>query len=192
MRNYRNLALATALATLTTGAAQAVPVQWDAAVGGNDHWYELIIHSGITWTASNAAATSSSHLGEVGYLASITSVAEQVFLNTLNPANLNAWLGGTDAATEGTWEWTTGEAFAYTNWNIIEPNNLFNEDYLLGWWVHDQWNDLSENLSGFFVQAYVVEYNDAGVAPIPLPAGLPLVLGALGLLGLVGRRRKAS
>ncbi|WP_456388640.1 lectin-like protein [Profundibacter sp.] len=187
MRNYRNLALATALTALTAGAAQAVPVQWETSAGGNDHWYDVVI-SFLTFGAANTAATSSSHLGETGYLASITSAGEQSFLNSLNPFNLNSWLGGTDSTTEGTWEWTTGEAFTYTNWYGGEPNDYRSgEDNLVGWWGGDRWNDLNNVAVS---TAYVVEYGN--VAPVPLPAGLPLILGALGVLGIVGRRRKVG
>lgn len=35
----------------------------------------------------------------------------------------DAWIGGTDAAVEGTFTWVTGEALAYTNWRAGEPNN---------------------------------------------------------------------
>jgi len=187
MGNCRNLAFVAALAALTSGAAQAAPVQWETSAGGNDHWYEVVFGS-FSWDTANTAATSSTHLGETGYLASITSALEQTFINSLNPNNARAWLGGTDAAIEGIWEWTSGEAFAYSNWYSGEPNNYYGEDHLVGWWVGDQWNDWDRsNLSS----AYIVEY-DVGVAPIPLPAGLPLVLGALGLLGFASRRRKAS
>ena len=34
--------------------------------------------------------------------------------------------------------------------------------------------------------------DDFSIAPVPLPAGLPLILGAAGLLGLAGFRRKGA
>ena len=188
MMNNRKLALATVLAALTAGSVQSAPVQWSAGVGGNDHWYEVVIGRPTTWNFANTSATASTHLGQTGYLASITSALEQTFLNGLNTSSIRAWLGGTDAAVEGTWEWTSGEAFTYSNWYTGEPNNYYNEDYLIGWWNGDTWNDYREV---HVAAAYIVEYNP-GVAPVPLPAGLPLVLGALGLLGFAGRRRKTS
>ena len=69
--------------------ANAAPVQWSVADGGNDHWYEVVwLGIGqITWNTANSSATSSSHLGQTGYLATITSAAEQaVALAGLFPA----------------------------------------------------------------------------------------------------------
>ena len=187
MNSKVKTALAATALALAAGTAQAAPVQWTAGSGGNDNWYEVIFGtSSLTWSSANALATSSTYLGATGYLASVTSAAEDAFLNTLNPNNVRAWLGGTDAAVEGVWEWTSGEAFTYTNWAGGEPNNLYNEDYLTGWWTGTNWNDLPDGTWRGYVTAYVVEYQ---VAVVPLPAGMPLILGALGLLGLVGRRR---
>ena len=33
------------------------------------------------------------------------------------------WLGGTDKIKEGTWSWTDGSPFEFTNWSRGEPNN---------------------------------------------------------------------
>ncbi|MHA6262533.1 lectin-like protein [Arenibacterium sp. CAU 1754] len=180
--------------------ANASPVQWSVADGGNDHWYEVVwLGIGqITWDTANSSATSSSHQGETGYLATITSAAEQAFLNTLNHAftlanghnsyYVTAWLGATDLQQEGSFQWVTGEAFSYSNWNAGEPNDYYGEDYLQGWWSGDKWNDCD---GGCGTHKYVVEYN-AAPAPVPVPASLPLAAAGLGLMGLFGRRRKAS
>ena len=34
-----------------------------------------------------------------------------------------AWLGGNDRTSEGTWEWSNGEAMSYTNWGPREPSS---------------------------------------------------------------------
>ena len=95
------------------------------------HEYEVIIAEGITWTAAQAAV---GVLGAGWYLATITDAAEQTFANSLLPTGLvdrsHFWLGGSDAAVEGTWTWVTSEIFGYTNWWGGEPNNQGNEDYL--------------------------------------------------------------
>lgn len=189
-------ALALGLAT----QANATPVQWSSADGGNDHWYEVVwLGQGqIDWNTANAAASSSTHEGQTGYLATITSAAEQVFLNALNHAfasshghnsyYVTAWLGGNDVASEGNFEWVTGETFGYTNWASGEPNDYYGEDYLQGWWSGDKWNDCD---GGCSTHKFVVEY-DSAPAPIPLPASLPLAAAGLGMMGLFGRRRKAA
>jgi len=41
----------------------------------------------------------------------------------------NLWIGFTDQASEGTWEWISGEAVTYTNWASGEPNDANGEDY---------------------------------------------------------------
>ena len=41
-----------------------------------------------------------------------------------------AMIGLNDAASEGTWEWVTGEPFSYANWDGGEPNNQGDEDYV--------------------------------------------------------------
>ena len=50
------------------------------------------------------------------------------------------WLGLNDAATEGTFVYTSGQPFTYANWDTGEPNNSGNEDYVAmysgnGFWV---------------------------------------------------------
>jgi len=49
------------------------------------------------------------------------------------------------------------------------------------------WSDVSQSAEGFVIDN-LVNTGDA-VAAVPLPAGLPLLAGAFGLLGLVRRRR---
>ena len=71
--------------TLMAGTAFAAPVQWSSAVGGNDHWYEFVVPTNqISVVDAEATAESSSHMGLGGYLATITSAAEQAFLNGLD------------------------------------------------------------------------------------------------------------
>ena len=184
------LAAVCAASALLAGAAQGAPVQWNSGAGANGHWYDIVF-SALTWGQAEAAAASMTNLGQTGYLATVTSAEEQAFLNALNPNNTGAWLGGTDQNVEGTWEWITGEAWTYNNWYSGEPNDQFGEDYLAGWWSGTTfWNDLpGPNYAGSNIRAYIVEYNTAAV---PLPAGLPLLIGALGVLGLAARRRKAG
>ncbi len=180
--------------------AQAAPVEWSPGSGGNGHSYEIVIGS-LSWTeARDAAATGG------GYLATVTSAAEQDFLDALymprsvyNDGDFQfatLWLGGSDAEEEGVWRWVVGPesgqliSAGYTNWAPSEPNEFIEgEDYLGGWYRVDngsQWNDLP-NMLGQELRGYVVEYSpDPDV--IPLPATLPLLAAGVVAIGLARRR----
>jgi hypothetical protein len=180
------LAIGTVLAALGAGGAGAVSVQW----GG--HWYEYIPATDITWTDANSAATG---LGAGWNLASITSADENTFVISLLPntpsERMHVWIGGRDEAAEGTWTWTNGDPFSYTNWFGGEPNNTGDEDYLaydfrVGSWA---WNDAPNDVHGAYpsvvtVGGYVVEN------PVPVPAAAWLLASAmLGIAGIARRRK---
>jgi len=73
----------------------------------NGHYYKVVNHgSSITWSDAKTAAEASTFNGLSGYLASVTSYQENNFID--EKAGVNAWLGGTDADTEGCWKWSGG------------------------------------------------------------------------------------
>jgi gliding motility-associated-like protein len=85
-----------------------------------------------------------------GKLVSINTAAEQAFINSLGIAQI-AWIGGSDAVTEGTWILPDGTTMTYSNWASGEPNNnLNNEDYLQIY-TTGQWNDGTPNNNLFFI-----------------------------------------
>jgi len=169
---------------------QAAPMQWAFADGGNDHFYELISNSGfINWTDARDAAKARG-----GYLATITSEAENVFLTALSffeGEHRESWIGLNDAATEGQFEWITGEAVSYVNWAPGEPNNdprFDGEDYAIlnpPPEAAGTWNDLPNNPQR--VTFYLVEY-DQDPSEVPEP-GTWLTFAA-GLAALVQFRRR--
>lgn len=89
-----------------------------------------------------------------GHLATVTSYRESAVIRQLleNGAWGEYWLGATDEAWEGKWNWVTGEDFAWTDWNSGQPDNYSGNDegeenYLtVGSSFSYQWND--RNLSG--------------------------------------------
>lgn len=113
-------------------------VQWTAASGGNDHYY-AVLDNDLFWTEADSAAAALSHANRNGYLASVTTPAENSFiLNVVldnvgsQPAILDQfWLGG--IWIDSLWFWTTGEAWAYSNWADGEPNNIGIETVAAMW-----------------------------------------------------------
>ena len=76
-----------------------------------------------------------------GHLATITSAAENAFITSRFDGSERIWLGGSDAMSEGSWQWVTGEPWSFSGFGEGEPNDLApGEDYLeLG--EGGVWND---------------------------------------------------
>jgi choice-of-anchor C domain-containing protein len=154
-------------------AAEAV--QWTAANGGNGHWYKYVPDP-LVWADARQAA-----LNEGGYLATVTSLPENNFVQGLKDPGTAAWLGGSDEGHEGIWQWVdgaeagrtfsigqAGQTGFYHNWWGTEPNNAGageNVVYIDGGGF---WTDVDENLvqpAQFGANGYLVEfsYHKSGV-----------------------------
>src|SRR5215216_5095252 len=72
----------------------------------NGHYYEFI-QTDTIWDDARDAAAGSTFLGLTGYLATITSLSEETFVESLLPTTsvTNYFLGGSDAGAEGVWLW---------------------------------------------------------------------------------------
>lgn len=163
---------------------QASPVYYP----GTGHSYEFISGT-FTWDQAKAAAEALSYNGAQGYLATLTSNGEDLFIRNNFSSEVikfvGPWFGaiwdGSASGPTGGWSWVTGETFSYTGWNAGEPNHLSGEDAIH--FSNGGWNDILRGRTDAI--GYFVEYN-AGT-PVPIPA-TALLLG-LGLLSLAGVRK---
>lgn len=159
-RRRNGLVLACGMIGLVSQLASAEPVQWQ----GNGHWYEVVVvpEPGLAWHEAEAAAEAAG-----GYLATLTSAAENQFVYDLTVSTPGAWqmsaewavgplLGGYQdrnaqdySEPSGGWRWVTGEPWSYTAWlqePYSQPDNRYgSEDYLFYWGYPNQimptWND---------------------------------------------------
>ena len=106
----------------------------------SNHKYELFDYS-VTWTQAYKICEKKG-----GHLVSVTSSNENDLLMNLMQqySKSRCWLGGT-LFNKGTWYWTNGEPFDYTNWNTGEPNNENNIEYytcmIITSTTKGKWND---------------------------------------------------
>jgi hypothetical protein len=180
---------------LAASAVFAAPVRWS----GNGYYYEMVDDASLTWTQAKAEAEARTYLGVPGYLATLTSAAEQQFVETLLvPRDYEAylWIGGFQLPGSpepaGGWTWVTGELWDYTHWATghlpwlgDEPSDPGNGQDVLVMWFDNRFGQFGEWADHFdstehLVVGYVVEY-----VPEPATLGL-LVAGGLSLL----RRRR--
>ena len=132
------------------------------------HYYEYVSTT-LNWTSAKAAAELKNLYGLQGYLATVTTQAENDFIQEKLAAD--GWIGGTDTYEENKWIWATGPengtqfwqgidtgyTLTYSNWNSDEPNNSSDEDYLQIYSSgssQGKWNDLSSSET----LGYIVEY----------------------------------
>lgn len=194
----KNLGLALAIGgAMISGSASAAPILWDTADGGNGHYYELVTTS-LNWGDALATAGTFSHLGNQGYLVTLTSAAESTFVRN-NLTSASFWAAGSDADQEGVWKWMSGPELGvvfwnngpnaeYNGWNGGEPNNVGNEDGLMANWNGITWNDAPQS-SGL---QYIVEYNAPAVGGIPEPSTWAMMILGFGAAGAAMRRRRVA
>lgn len=179
----------------------------------NGHSYSLTA-TAVDWQSAESEAVS---LG--GHLVAINDASEQQFIVDTFLVGENEtrafWIGFTDTASEGVWEWTSGDPATYTNWYdyppYTEPNDGGSfcsepcpEDYGTINWHYAFYGYTNEyvwaNYPGIAAKG---KWNDTPInstpqavlyqgiielPAVPLPAGVWLFGGALTCLAALRRK----
>ncbi len=145
----------------------ALPAGWLAF---GDRYYQIVA-APAAWNVARAAAQAAG-----GDLVVINSAEENEFLMTaLETAGVQAaWIGATDAATEGAWRWIDSSLLSagYRNWNAGEPDDAapgqdvaviaaasFAPPGVTG--VRGAWYDVP----GSSTAAYIMEFSSVNAGP---------------------------
>lgn len=176
-----NNALATLTYTKATAGTDTLEVslvsRGEVFFTTNNHLYKFI-SGDIGGSAARTAATSQTAYGVSGYLATITSQAENDFVAARLQGD--GWIGASDESVEGDWRWVTGPESStlfwrgvdngsaqggnYANWSNGEPNDYgAGEDCVQFYISNNKWNDypcVGSNLPG-----YVAEFGTSGDLP---------------------------
>ncbi len=118
------------LDTITQGSYSGTLATYDGK--------EYVLTSRKTWEDAQAEAQ---RLG--GNLVTINSAAEEVWIQQNFGSEEAFWIGLSDQAQEGVFQWANGEAVTYTNWAPGEPNDWQgNQDYgRINFGSDRQWDD---------------------------------------------------
>jgi hypothetical protein len=111
---------------------------------GHHYYCSTVQH---TWDVAQANC-----IANGGNLAVINSAAENTFLANLLTLQ-SAWIGASDVAVEGTFDWVNGDPFSYTNWYPGQPNNYGGNQHFVEMLNNGQWNDQY----GFYGLEYIME-----------------------------------
>ena len=155
----------------------------------------------LTTTAQNWQDAEAEAVGAGGHLVAVTSQEEEDFVtDTFASGDVPLWIGATDQDEEGTFQWSSGEAFDYTHWKPGEPNGGTSESWVTINWAyargstldHSTWNDTPlDGTRGYGGMSDGPYFGIIEVAPEP-SQWAALLVGALGLGALTLKARKRT
>jgi hypothetical protein len=145
-----------------------------------DHFYEYVSGT-ISWTGSKTAASNRSYFGRAGYLATMSSEAENNFIWRIM-AN-DAWFGASDdlaevnaskgttafasqAAVEGRWHWVTGPEKG-TNFSIGNTPSITLVSGQYHKWASGEPNNAGSENFGQFYSSNSGQWNDLPNTTLP-------------------------
>ncbi len=158
-------------------------ITFNGTVDQGVNFYELVFEENrqqLSWDDARVAAENRTFQDQPGYLATITSAAENQRIGELGiPAGRGAWIGASDAEVEGTWKWVTGpeagtvfwqdgNPIGFASWGRGEPNGGEVENYGEFVQLDNAWNDIANDNQN--PVAYIVEYTNE-IAFLSLEAG---------------------
>jgi len=95
-----------------------------------------------TWTDARTFCISTApYSGDLASIPTVHSSNINKFLAELSTDY--SWIGGSDAASEGKWEWSDGTPWGYENWDANQPDNNGGKEHYLGlnYKNNGKWND---------------------------------------------------
>jgi len=117
------------------------------------------------WNEARAHCQSTKVFGDAGDLATDTDATTHAFLVSQVD---HLWIGGSDAETEKTWKWVTGEAVDMRHssegghWNAGEPNDASGQDCLLMNYYAGKYDDQNCGTE----KKFACEYHHKGAAVV--------------------------